>query len=600
MKYLDHITEILLFKSFLHSIAYSRESAEGSSKRAVLLEYLQSQLIHASRDSSTHLPDLIRTWHFATQANVENLYSSVVAVLALLLKIISPLIEFRECGIKLCQSLLQDNQIRLFDRGLGAARSKKHLISTCLRLLTEIVSFDGGRVARIVYHYREITFQHLDVFLRMREDVYGEAGNHRKPSIRNNALQYLVTNIKLQNPTAKMHILTQRRVIQAVFEYISEDSAGILLELLDALQKDIAMEDSLPHHVKGRIFNEWVLGCLATLYGYDKNEKLQEGRVSVRESAHNLLLFLCTSSGGGVLEIDEQDVPNIEDNRSGAFALVDRQNAPDDDLRRKNRPKQGNPGLLTFLQGLRPHASVLQAELVLAVFCKAPSIVPEYFARKKSFSFEPKATATWVGYALFLLDFMRLPLPKSLGPSKKNGGVSPPFNTVIDRIIPPPLSQKVMTRCLNQSMDLIKLLSITVIIAAFERFEKALCIRRSTHDSKILSSDPKWWHQDALDLTNAFCSRVPNVEHVVAQLRHCPRDKVFLLENLSRLLVLYYKLLPQETLGTKLDVSLMITGMLQENPEEHSGHRLELDHIIQIAHFSPYTQWWHKAGASIR
>jgi len=592
----------LSFKSFLDSIAYGKESDERSARRAILLEYLQSQAANEREAPSTHPVDIVKTWHFAAQANVESLFSSLAAVLALLLKTISTLVEFRDCGNHLCKFLLQDDQIKLFDRGLSANSAKEHLISPCLRLLTEIVSYDGGHSARIVFRQREIAFKRLEIFLAMRKGFIGEGAEGRqRPSIRNNALRYLYANLRLQAPAAKIHLLTNGKVVRAVFEGISEDSPTVIFELLKVLKKDVASDSALPHTAKSRFFNEWALGRLATLYRYAEGDVVAEGRVNVHQVAHEFLLYLCTSPGHGVLGAQEER--NSESENGKPEDRSETELVFGHSFRKDDQPTGKNIKLALFLQSLRPYASVLQSELILAVFKTAPVMVSDYFARKKTFSFDPKATATWIGYSSFLLATVQLPLPRIFAVSNVNKWAPPPYSKVIDSIMPDPLTQKVMTRCLNQSTDLIKFLSTKLLTAAFEKLAEVLRIYRGRHGHRDQNRDPSSWDQAALEIITEFCSRIPDIEHVIAQLRGCSSESAVLRECLTRLLLLYYVVIPQVALEAKFDVSIALSGALQgDSPDVGSQAKngvriLELNHILDIAKRSPNIQWWHKSGA---
>lgn len=567
----------------------------------ILLEYLQSQTANKGENSSTHLADIVKTWHFATQENVESLFSSVVAVLALLLKTISTLIEFRDCGNHLCRSLLHDDEIKLFDRGLSANKAKEHLISPCLRLLTEIVSYDGGHSARIAFRQREVVFRRLEIFLGMRKGFIGEgAENRQKPSIRNNALRYLYANLRLQAPAAKIHLLTHGKIVRAVFEDISEDSPNVILELLKVLRKDVASDSALSQAAKGRFFNGWALSRLATLYRYAEADVTTQGLINVQQMTHEFLVYLCTSPGHGVLDARGQLNTRIED---GNFE--DRFGTELDfghNFRKHDQPTGRNTRLALFLQSLRPYANVLQSKLILAVFQTAPGMVSDYFARKKTFSFDPKATATWIGYTSFLLATVQLPLPRTLTTSNVNEWPPPPCNKIIDSIMPEPLTQKIMTRCLNQSTDLIKFLSTKLLTAAFEKLAEVLQIYRGRHSHTDQDRDSNIWDQAALEITTEFCSRIPDIDHVIAQLRGCSSENAALRECITRLLMLYYVVIPQVALEAKFDVSIALSAALQVNSadigsqKKHGVSILELDHILDIAKRSPNVQWWHKSG----
>lgn len=581
----------------MDTVANGKESDERSSKRAVLLEYLQCQTVHENKDHSRFLTDIVRTWHFAVQTNVESLYASVAAVLALLLKTISDLIEFRDIGNQICQYLLLDDQVKLFDKGLWAIQAKEYLISPCLRLLTEIVSFDGGHAARTVFRQRETTFNRLEVFLSMRRDAHGgDAESRRRPPIRNIALRYFYANLRLQTPAAKRTMLTQGKIVRAIFEDLSEDSPDILLELLDVLKKEVASDDALPEYVKGRVFNEGTLSRLAVLYHYVEVEYASEGRKSIGDSVHNFLLFLCTSPGHGVLNLKERDPSTVENTKFEAATKMNHVRRSDDTFPTRNQTMDRNSKLASFLQSLRPYASVLHSELMIAVFYRAPELVSDYFVKKKSFSFDPKATTTWIGYSSFLLAIMRLPLPESLGVLKVNGGIPPSSKALISGIMPLPLTQKIMTRCLNQSVNLIKFIAINILSTAFEKLGKALGTCRLTRKDSISKPNSSAWNGLASDLITEFLNRIPDIGHVIAQFRRCSKTNNFLQESFTRLLALYHEILPQTALGAKLDVSLTLSAMLQESLEEGGVRRLELDHLLEIAFHSPSMQWWHKSG----
>lgn len=598
--------EIRFFKLLLESIAYGKESVERSAKRQLLLDYLQSQAPREDDETALYLIDLIKTWHYAAQSNVESIFSSTVAVLALLLRTISSLIDFRACGNRLCRSLLHDDQLQLFDRAFTANKAKEHLISPCLTLLTEIVLFDGGHSARSVFRQRETTFKRLEVFLGMRKNARdGDSEKHKRPSIRNNALRYLYANLRLQNSVAKMSILAQGKFIRAMFEHITDDASEVILEMLDVIKNDVASDGAITHSAKGSVFSTWTLGRLATLYSYTEADDLLQKSRSVQETAHAFLLVLCTTPGWGVLENQNEVRASVRFAKADLGDEQKRYSSTQDFSHNRKRFHNTNERLALFLQSLRPHASVLQSDLIIAVFRNRPELVADYFTRRNSFSFDPKATATWIGYSSFLLATVQLPLPEPLIP-KENRKITPSqHNIVMDNILPQPLTQKVLTRCLNQSTYLVKFLSIRILIAAFEKFAKFFRMFHdvSSHSSTgYLSSE---WDKVASKLRVEFFERLPEMEHVVAQFRNCPNENAVLRESITRLLALYFKVIPEVALEETLDVSVALSAALTDQAttglivEGDSVRILEMGHLLAIAHDSPNTQWFHKSGAYI-
>lgn len=591
------------FKSFLNSIAYGKESDDRSGKRELLLGYLRSQPPSNDEEGSPYLADIIKTWHFSAQSNVENLFSSVAAVLALLLKSIASLIEFREWGNRLCRTLLHDDQVKLFDRGLSVNKAKEYIVTPCLRLLTEVLSFDGGHAAKSLFRHREITFKRLEIFLGVRKNAQGDEHQSRnRLSLRECALRYLHANLRLQNPTAKMYILAQGRVVRAWLEDIAEDPPDIVLCLLDVLKEDVALDSAINISAKNRLFNEWVLSRLATLYSYEEAPSLSKGYRSVQKTVHEFLLLICTSPGYGVLDLRNEGHPDVSCSISGTSAGSTRDLFKSNKTYGNGQTSNGNGKLSSFLQTLRPHANVAQSDLAIAIFRKTPELVSDYFLRRKAFSFDPKATATWVGYSAFLLATVQIPLPEALIPKSGGDAVPPSYHKIIESIIPHPLTKKVMTRCLTQSTDLVKFLAIRILTAAFEKFSRLLGICKEMQACTIGKNCAVAWSQFTSKVTNEFCERIPDIECVISQFRSCPKDNVMLLESITRLLSLFYEVVPQTALEQKFDISVVLSAALDSQDSHAEGRGeigmllLELEHLLSIAHRSPTMQWFHKPG----
>ena len=603
----DCDAEIQSFKSFLVSIAYTAESDETFTKRIVLRDYLHSQLYPEGKESSTFLGDIIKTWHFAGQSNTDSLFASVTAVLTLLLRTISSLLDFREYGNRLCTILLHDDQIKLFDRAFGGHRAKDHLISPFLQLLTEVVIFDGGHAASRLYRQREITFRRLDAFLSMRQDIKGDnLKSSRRRSVREDALSYLFANLRLQSAAAKMNIIAQGNISRALLDDISQDSSSVILEILEVLRRDIAMDGAISPTAKGQFFNQWTLTRLAKLYyyseGYSEGDSPPNARQDIKGYVHDLLLLLCTSPGCGVVEMGPASSSDIHavtaDNTLKSLSQPGISNKFDNTTWQARR----NRRLQQFLQSLRPYASAAQCDLILAVFRSMPELVPDYFSSGKTFSLDPKLSKTWIGYSSFLLAAIAIPLPQSLTTLSVNDGVPPWYGTVVDTVIPRPCTQKTMTRCLNQSINFVKFFTLQILNAAFEKFAKVLQICESLQHDTDDQMNRLAWYDVVSNLRDDFCRRVPELRHIISVIRSCPKESTMLRESTTRLIALYYKLIPHVALEEKLDISVSLSTALvdsesSDDSHEQSGFRLlEIEHLLQIAHRSPNMRWWHKPG----
>lgn len=559
-------------------------------KRGILLEYMDSQRPPAESGPSWYLADIIQSWRFSIQSNNEGLFSAIAAVLALLLKAISNHIEFREHGNNLCKTLLQEDQLKLFDRGLGASKTKEHVISPCLRLLTEIVLYDGGTAAPVVYAQREITLKRINIFLGMRKaSTEASPETQRRPSVRTNALRYLFANIRLQSRSAKSNLLADGKMIRAIFHSIKEDVPFVVLEILNVFKIDVIDNSKLPHSVKTRLFGDSTLRSLATLYQFGDHEGESDELTRVRNQAHELLLCVCTTAERGILNLNREAYLQDDSGREfgGWESVLDST---------QKRQEVANVTLSSFLESLRPYADIRQCELVLAVFKVAPELVPNYFLRK-SFPFEPKLTSTWAGYSNFLLSSIQIPLPYG----HFSGKVPPCLSFIIESIIPQPLTKKALTRCLNQSSNMIRFFTVRILIVAFTKLATLLELL-----APIIQADEgktgSRWHQAQLDVINEFQKRCPEMKHVIAVFRNCSADSTLFREGAARLLAMYYKNLPQLALEEKLDISFALSESLKQNSlhaEDSKSNwfrRLELYSFLEIARRSPDMRWWHKPG----
>ena len=529
----------------------------------------------------------------------------MTGVLALLLKTISSYFDFREYGNCLCTLVLHDDQVKILDRGLGTHRAKDYHISSCLQLLTEVVVFDGGQAASRLYHQREITFKRLDAFLGMRRDMKGD--NVKPPemhSVRQSALGYLFANLRLQGAAAKMNIITQGRILHALLDDIAQDPPSVVLEILEVLRREIAMDSEMNPNTKGRFFNQWTLSQLTTLYDYNESDSLPDAHQDTKRSVHDLLLLLCTSPGCGLMDVRHASNPGslafMAEKTIESPSQPDISNKLDDNYRLARR----NSRLQQFLQSLRPYAKVPQRDLILAVFQKMPELIPDYFSGGRTFSFDPRLTTTWLGYSSFLLAVIAIPLPDSLTLLSNNDTVPPLCDTILKSIIPKPCTQRTMTRCLNQSVNLVKFFTLQILNAAFDKFEKVLqaCehIQHYTDDQKKKLA----WCDLALKLRDDFRRHVPELRHVISLFRSCPRQSPMLRESTAHLIAFYFKLIPKVALEEKVDISVSLATALMElestdESYEQGGIRLlELEHLLEIAHRSPDVSWWHKPGMS--
>lgn len=591
MLYLD----VQLFKSFLDSITSDKEDTDRAEKLKILVDFLRLT-VSTQNSTDVALPDLIQTWSFAASTNNDNLLSAVPALLALLLKTISHSIEFQDYAVQICRTLLQKDQIKLFDRGLTANKTKERLISPCLRLLTEIVCVDGGGLAKNLYLERDITFKRLDIFLRMRNQSSSHSSkNLFKPTVRTNAVRYLMKNLQLQGRDAKSDILSQMKLTRALVEDLNDDPYDMVLEILNTIKTSVALDPTQTRRTKSKFFTDWTLSRISLLYDYPLVESSPEGHIAMPSIVHTFLIFICTTLDLGVLSAQHGWYPPGAESvkvEADVSLNIEQQTGQTKSI---ERVSVRNITLAAFLQGLRPHASVYHKELSLAIFTAAPELVADYFYKKKLFTFEPKLSATWIGYAAFLFSAIQLPTPHWPQSDDYRRPKPPLISTVLESILPYPLSQKTLTKCLNQNVQLITFLAVRLLLMGFHKLENVL------EDFKTIVQN-RSWQEGVQNLRSRFLQRCPELRTVISAFRRCSSEQTLLRESLTRLLSLYYKTAPELALDEKFDISIVLANTLGSSVFERRDdrkvnlRRLDLDHLLDIASRSPDMRWWHKPG----
>ncbi|KAG9238484.1 ribosome 60S biogenesis N-terminal-domain-containing protein [Amylocarpus encephaloides] len=589
------------FKTFLGGFV---DTDSNSGRRvAILKDYLDSHKPDEDNDAAGHLPEIMQTWDFAyVSGSSDHLASAVPAVLALLLKTISPILELSEHGLRICKTILQKNQLKLISHGLDANKSKEFLISPVLRLLKEIVTFDGGALAKQIYRTRDHTMKSLVRNLNLRfsgdglEDV-------KKPSVRTNALRFILSTLKFLPTEAKRDLmLNQRQVFMAITNVKLDDPSFMLREILSMLKTQVLQDEALPRDAKTKVVNATSLKRIATLYDYDQPEAdTSTPPEAIDLAAHNFLLLACTSHDIGILNrqtgfypkgVDPDDLHDV-DAENGLLDLglenIEWMHSF------TNEVPVRNTILSELIQCLRPWSSIKQKELLISILRSAPELVAEYFFTRRSFSFDPKLTATWIGYSAFIFATLQIPVPKYLGHQERYSKLPPPPSVVLESVLPQPLSQKVLRSCLIHDQSLIKFFAVRLLCISLRKLQEIL---KMYHEA--VEAGSSLWTQGIVVLTEEFCKRCPSIKDVFLAFRNMSDEDCLQKEAITKLLVLYYEVVPALALEAKCDVSGALTKALQgiediSLRQENRGLRtLELENLFQFAHFSPEMRWFAK------
>lgn len=542
----------------------------------------------------------METWIYAAHSNNENILSAVPVCLALLLKFISQRLDLTAIGLGIGRTLLQKRQQELVARNLSADKSKEFIISPTLRMMREVLCLDGGTLAKPLFRARNFTFKSLARNMGIRylgeglEDV-------KRPSSRTNSLRFFLSALKFLHVEAKVELLSQKELPLALTKSLKDDPPYLIIEILDTLRNHVLKDEKLPGQIKAKLLNSMTLSRFASLYHYAHDKTEESGKVAVEDAVHAFLKTACTSSTAGILrqqsgyyprhvEPDAIPLPSAEDEIEPGLETITWMSKFREDVPVRNVI------LADFVKCLRPHSSLKQTELLLAIFEVAPELVARYFIDKQAFTFDPKLSSTWVGYSAFLYKTIQQPIPKYLGHKDGYGRVPPPTSIILDNIVPLPMSQKVLVKCLGQSSDFIPFVAVRLLVMAMQKLQAALEIHREAAASQMKSI----WDESSRKLIDEFCQRAPGIKEVVACYRALNGEDLLQREATSKLLRLYYEVIPQVALMAKFDVSPLLIQAIKkldesdESPQDRALRLFELENLLVIAKYSPGMRWFTK------
>jgi nucleolar pre-ribosomal-associated protein 1 len=541
------------------------------------------------------MPDIMQTWSYAGQINNDNVMSAVPVVLALLLKLLSQSLETVPLGLGICRTLLQKRQQELVARNLSADKGKAFIISPTLRMLKEAVSFDGGAIARPLFRARASMLKSLARNMGIVH-IGEEAEDTKRPSARTNAILFFLSALKFLHPEAKKELLSQRDIVSALTRDVKQDPPYLVRELLEGLRSNVLLDDKLPREAKASLLNTSTLTRISALYQYRLDATAAEGP-SIADTAHEFLLTACTNPACGVLRQDSGFYPREVD-PNAAIPTAELDDLGLEAIVWMNKFKAEVPvrnyTLSNFLPNLRPWSSVKQSELITSIFKVAPELVASYFLTNKSFTFEPKLSATWIGYAAFLFNTVTLSIPDYFCRATAFPELPPPTSIVIDNILPLPLNQKALSRSLANKSNMISFFATRILVVAIEKLDTAIKMHQdSAHSNKTA------WAEAARRLADEFCQRSPGIKEMINSYRSIPEGDLLHREAASRLLRLCYEVLPQVALMAKFDVSPFLETALSrlskqelEDPKDFALSLKELENLLAIAGYSPGMRWF--------
>ena len=538
----------------------------------------------------------MKTWSFAAETRNDSLLSAVPAVLAQLLKIISRYLEFRNFGLSLCESLLYRDQVALLERGLTASTSKPHLISPCLRLLTEVVNFDGGASASDVFSHKDKLFKRLDSLLG--ESLAGgvpEIDDRSKPTIRSNGLRFLLAILRYLDADEKSELILHGRHLQALLRGIEYDTPELVHETLQMTEKSILGDSKITRNLTGRFLNPGTLASLSKLYEYDYDGN--EISAKIHDRVHKLLTKICTDCSCGVRIAQTGWYPTGSDpnsvNAGKPSDCVDLGlDSPEYFDNYAETVPVKNSTLSTFIQTLTPETNALHASLMISIFENAPELVAEYFTHKNKFKSPPKDEPEWRGEFAFLFKIIQLPVPKFCGAERHLPAMPPPVSIVIESILPRSLTQGVLTKWINLNDDVVSMSASRLITVALDKLKRVIQSYKSATTNEFI------WSQAAVKLKQTFLQRSPTANQIAASATKIPKDKDQLRNAMIQCLAKFLAEHIEQSANVKFNVAAALTEvgkkLLEDdiNAEAKQSISQHIAELVDLATKLPQVQWW--------
>ena len=419
----------------------------------------------------------------------------------------------------------------------------------------------------------------------------------RRPSLRTLTIRYVLSHVKYLHEGAKSEIIRDQALCNALFHHLRDDPSEIADEILTTLEQCILKDEDLKRSAKSSLLSQHNLERVAEVATRFRNGG------SINEKAFEWLRAVCSTTTYGLFRPSGWYPAGTasHERHQGSCDYIDLGLDSIDFYDRRDRPDVRNPTLLAWIKRLRPHSNSQQRDLVLTCFESASELVAAFFA-EGSIQLEPKLSNTWIGYASFLFEVIRLPVPQYLGNESGWAPLPPQTNVMIENILPRPLTQKVLTRCLNQSSELITLFAIRILVLAFQKLSR---VRSELTKGGASSENSDLWIEASERLSLRFNERCPSMRDVITVFRKMPDDDEHTLqrEAITRLLQLYYEVTPMEALAEIFDVSSALTSSLVRSDEGHANgeigalRALELEHLLQIARHSPGMRWSTTQGS---
>ncbi|RXK38093.1 hypothetical protein M231_04652 [Tremella mesenterica] len=565
-------------------------------------------LVQEYLEASPSCDEVFKSWQQGEQQRDEKLVHASVRLLSTILKILTPLPYFQSSltGLVnkiisasepyydslnyLIQSDKRDECLNGVELAAAALHvdlpraSDGHAESGRLSLRVWSALAEGGNLKRIG--------KMLAMRRRNKEGMpeYGDRDPLDRPDIRH-ALLHLILPM-FPTPLFQAHA---RLVMPSIWSHISSDPPITVYRILDAAWTAITAQTSgLGRRTSLVLLNESAIEHLLQLLVRQDTEPITGKKVGEIVSA--FLDSVTIVPGRGVCFPDEGWYPRqpTDDDAKRSFADQEYHN-PRSDPEERLRRGLHNRILSNVVRRLGPkvideHEQI--GEWVVKVLRSCPELVASYWPHS-AMSMEPKLSSRWCANMAFAgrivalpppnLSTFRQPLPKGLSSVDESmpfRTTPPVIATVIESIMPSPLTKTHITKGLLVADDLVKHMTAITLAKCLQKLStvqdlfKTIEEEISTQPSSSTTLDS--WRRARRELELEARRRVPDVQTIIAMAQKsatmAPADPEtdeekalaarsgMLTEVAMRLFRLYYRTMPSIVSEVKFDPGRLLVS----------------------------------------
>ncbi|KAJ9109209.1 hypothetical protein QFC21_000538 [Naganishia friedmannii] len=577
---------------------------------------------------SPRLDEVFHVWKIAAERKDDSVMNAAVQLLTSIIALLTPLPYFRPLLMTIAGRVLDVGEAYSNYRdhaqlGMGLTTALAYVDPSMISSLSTTSITASNRGSDSSAHVTRLTLKvwttladggclkALPKLLSMRRKggFAIDSDPLDRPDIRHLTVHFLLAY--LSHP---LFLAASKQLIPPLFANMKDDPPLTLYRIFQALWNNLNASGSpgVNRRTAVALLTEQSIEGILRLYGRDNREEatVRTGNTTPAEMAHEFLLKTCTKPGVGICFPDQGWYK-----RKGKAKLAELLTGTDgeaaglgfdDEEEQEGRKEAGifgigmvhNKVLGNVVRKVGPKTvdDARMAQLVEQVLRACPELVAGYWPHS-GLSVEPRLNAKWLATIAFLGKITLLPIPDestfylpsalvaetTSTPEHIPKATPPSVATMIEAILPAPLTKAHLTKGLSQPVGLLQHQTALAL---------ARCLRKLTHVQKLLAKIAADAHEDVAgserekenlwtrrsrELEIEARKRVPEVGVIIAFAQRSAASQALqasleeedtsakakselLTESALRLFGLYYQALPTMAAEFKFDVGKLLVS----------------------------------------